>query len=85
MLSWLWLSFAYIDFFPRIDATDDQIKRAHRQKVLKHHPDKRKHAGEEVIFSSIITFISIFNKLKGYNNLYIAPILSFMLLLNYVF
>jgi hypothetical protein len=25
-----------------------QIKRAHRQKVLKHHPDKRKHAGEEV-------------------------------------
>jgi len=32
----------------RIDATDDQIKRAHRQKVLKHHPDKRKHAGEEV-------------------------------------
>jgi len=32
----------------RILATDDQIKRAHRQKVLKHHPDKRKAAGEEI-------------------------------------
>merc|ERR1719295_1704191 len=29
-------------------ATDDQIKKAHRFKVLKHHPDKRKAAGEEV-------------------------------------
>ncbi len=32
----------------RIKATDDQIKRAHRQKVLRHHPDKRKAAGEDV-------------------------------------
>ena len=29
-------------------STDDQIKRAHRQKVLRHHPDKRKAAGEDV-------------------------------------
>jgi len=32
----------------RILATDDQIKKAHRNKVLKHHPDKRKAAGEKV-------------------------------------
>jgi len=32
----------------RINATDDQIKRAHRFKVLKHHPDKRKSAGETI-------------------------------------
>jgi len=32
----------------RIRATDDQIKRAHRQKVLRHHPDKRKAAGEDI-------------------------------------
>jgi len=32
----------------RINATDAQIKRAHRQKVLRHHPDKRKAAGEAV-------------------------------------
>jgi len=32
----------------RILATDDQIKKAHRQKVLKHHPDKRKAAGEDI-------------------------------------
>jgi len=32
----------------RIFATDDQIKKAHRQKVLKHHPDKRKARGEVV-------------------------------------
>jgi len=32
----------------RSAATDDQIKRAHRFKVLKHHPDKRKAAGEEI-------------------------------------
>merc|ERR1711915_406271 len=32
----------------RIDATDDQIKKAHRFKVLKHHPDKRRAAGGEV-------------------------------------
>jgi len=31
----------------RIEATDEQIKRAHRLKVLKHHPDKRRAAGEE--------------------------------------
>lgn len=32
----------------RYEATDDDIKRAYRQKVLKHHPDKRKALGEEV-------------------------------------
>ncbi|KAJ2948766.1 hypothetical protein O0L34_g8025 [Tuta absoluta] len=32
----------------RNKATDDDIKRAYRQKVLKHHPDKRKAQGEEV-------------------------------------
>jgi len=32
----------------RFQATDDQIKRAYRQKVLKHHPDKRKGQGEEI-------------------------------------
>jgi len=32
----------------RINATDDQIKKAHRHKVLRHHPDKRKAAGEEI-------------------------------------
>eukprot|EP00092_Neocalanus_flemingeri_P001234 GFUD01001316.1.p1 GENE.GFUD01001316.1~~GFUD01001316.1.p1 ORF type:complete len:613 (+),score=231.39 GFUD01001316.1:42-1880(+) len=32
----------------RILATDDQIKKAHRHKVLRHHPDKRKAAGEEI-------------------------------------
>ena len=29
-------------------ATQDQIKKAHRFKVLKHHPDKRRAAGEEI-------------------------------------
>ncbi|KAL0273066.1 UNVERIFIED_CONTAM: hypothetical protein PYX00_005829 [Menopon gallinae] len=32
----------------RHKATDDDIKRAYHAKVLKHHPDKRKAAGEEV-------------------------------------
>merc|ERR1712106_1117660 len=32
----------------RSDATEDQIKKAHRFKVLRHHPDKRKAAGEEI-------------------------------------
>jgi len=32
----------------RMLATDDQIKKAHRSKVLRHHPDKRKALGEEV-------------------------------------
>lgn len=32
----------------RNKATDDDIKRAYRQKVLKHHPDKRKAQGEEI-------------------------------------
>jgi len=43
----------------RIFATDDQIKKAHKQKVLRHHPDKRRAAGEEVkeedYFSCITT------------------------------
>lgn len=29
-------------------ATDDDVKRAYRQKVLRHHPDKRKAQGEDV-------------------------------------
>lgn len=32
----------------RFKASDDQIKRAYRQKVLKHHPDKRRGQGEEI-------------------------------------
>ncbi|XP_063830470.1 dnaJ homolog subfamily C member 2 [Ostrinia nubilalis] len=32
----------------RYKATDDDIKRAYRQKVLRHHPDKRKAQGEEI-------------------------------------
>ena len=32
----------------RSRATDDQIKKAHRFKVLKHHPDKRKQDGQEI-------------------------------------
>ena len=32
----------------RIKATAEQVKKAHRFKVLKHHPDKRRAAGEEV-------------------------------------
>lgn len=32
----------------RIKATEEDIKRAYRQKVLRHHPDKRKAQGEEV-------------------------------------
>ncbi len=32
----------------RIAATDEQIKRAYRSKVLRHHPDKRRAAGEDL-------------------------------------
>ncbi|CAB4060282.1 DNAJC2 [Lepeophtheirus salmonis] len=32
----------------RYKSTDDQIKRAYRAKVLRHHPDKRRAAGEEI-------------------------------------
>ena len=32
----------------RFKANDDQIKRAYRQKVLKHHPDKRRGQGEDI-------------------------------------
>lgn len=32
----------------RFNATDDDIKRAYRKIVLKHHPDKRKAQGEKV-------------------------------------
>lgn len=30
------------------NATDDDIRRAYRKIVLKHHPDKRKAQGEEI-------------------------------------
>lgn len=32
----------------RFNATDDDIRRAYRKIVLKHHPDKRKAQGEEI-------------------------------------
>lgn len=32
----------------RFNATDDDIKRAYRKIVLKHHPDKRKGQGEVI-------------------------------------
>ena len=32
----------------RIKSSDEQIKRAYRQKVLKHHPDKRRAQGEDI-------------------------------------
>ncbi|XP_043245194.1 dnaJ homolog subfamily C member 2-like [Amphibalanus amphitrite] len=32
----------------RYKATEDDIKKAYRQKVLRHHPDKRRGAGEEI-------------------------------------
>lgn len=31
----------------RFKATDEQIKKAHRKKVLKHHPDKKAATGQE--------------------------------------
>lgn len=33
----------------RFKATDDDLKRAYRKMVLKHHPDKRKALGEEIL------------------------------------
>lgn len=43
----------YIEYFIRLfgirfNATDDDIKRAYRKIVLKHHPDKRKGQGEVI-------------------------------------
>lgn len=35
-------------FSCRFNATDDDIRRAYRKIVLKHHPDKRKAQGEEI-------------------------------------
>lgn len=35
-------------YYYRYNATDDDIKRAYRKIVLKHHPDKRKAQGENV-------------------------------------
>lgn len=32
----------------RFNATDDEIRRAYRKIVIKHHPDKRKAQGEEI-------------------------------------
>lgn len=32
----------------RFEASEDMIKRAYKQKILKHHPDKRKAMGEEI-------------------------------------
>merc|ERR1711874_244596 len=33
----------------RYKASDEDIKRAYRHMVLKHHPDKRRGAGEEIL------------------------------------
>lgn len=52
----------------RWKATDEQIKKAHRKKVLKHHPDKKAAAGavdDDNFFKCIqkgITLFSIFFK-----------------------
>lgn len=35
-------------FLYSFNATDDDIRRAYRKIVLKHHPDKRKAQGEEI-------------------------------------
>lgn len=37
-----------LGFHYRFNATDDDIRRAYRKIVLKHHPDKRKAQGENV-------------------------------------
>lgn len=47
------LAYSYIyrlgsQLFYRFNATDDDIRRAYRKIVLKHHPDKRKAQGENV-------------------------------------
>lgn len=38
-----------IGIYYRFNASDDDIRRAYRKIVLKHHPDKRKAQGENVI------------------------------------
>ena len=62
----------------RFKASDDQIKRAYRQKVLKHHPDKRRGQGEDIredddyftcitkgnIFYNLLVFCSIVSRMK---------------------
>lgn len=41
--------FFFFDLFSySFNATDDDIRRAYRKIVLKHHPDKRKAQGEEI-------------------------------------
>lgn len=42
------LTFLLLVLRCRFSATDDDIKRAYRKIVLKHHPDKRKAQGEDV-------------------------------------
>ena len=44
----------------RFKASDDQIKRAYRQKVLKHHPDKRRGIVLQIILAILFTKIEIF-------------------------
>lgn len=45
---YLCLCFSHHDTCHRFNATDDDIKRAYRKIVLKHHPDKRKGKGEVI-------------------------------------
>ena len=44
----------------RFKASDDQIKRAYRQKVLKHHPDKRRGLYKYIHFYLDIFAILVF-------------------------
>ena len=54
----------------RFKASDDQIKRAYRQKVLKHHPDKRRGQGEDIRedddYFTCITKGNIFHNVSMY-------------------
>lgn len=61
----------------RFNASDDDIKRAYRRIVLKHHPDKRKAQGEDVqqdddYFTCIIKayeILSVPSKRKSYDSI----------------
>lgn len=61
----------------RYKASEDDIKRAYRQKVLKHHPDKRKAQGEEIrsdddyftCITKAYETLGIPNKRKSYDSI----------------
>lgn len=59
----------------RINATDDDIRRAYRKMVLQHHPDKRKAKGEEIdtdndYFTCITKAYEILGELYVYRLIY---------------